>query len=271
MNDLSNQHLRRDGGEAEHRYGDHVHVIAHPVARTLLAELGQPSTRAPRLNQMVARLYDYLLDAILATEFPARTRTFSSRMESHHAGLSLSGEFLDDQTAVAIASIARAGIVPAQRCHQRLAELLEPDGIRIDHLHMSRRVSATGQVVGVDCRGTKIGGTLDDRFLLVPDPMAATGATMGYTLDLYAKEVGGTPRKVILMHLVVTPEYLVSIRKRHPNALIYALRVDRGLSDPDVLQTAPGTDIDRERGTDDRGYIVPGLGGLGELMNNSFV
>lgn len=271
MKDRSDQRLCRDGGEAEHRYGDHVHVIAHPVARTLLAELGQPSTRAPGLNRLVVRLYDYLLDAVLASEFPTRTRTFASRMESHHAGLTLSGEFLDDRAAVAISSIARAGIVPAQRCHQRLAEVLEPDGIRVDHLHMSRRVSATGRVVGVDCRGTKIGGTLDDRFLLIPDPMAATGVTMGYTLDLYAKEVGGTPRKVILMHLVVTPEYLVSIGTRHPGVLIYALRVDRGLSDPDVLQTVPGTDVERERGADDRGYIVPGLGGLGELMNNSFV
>jgi len=271
MSELSNQRLCRTGCEAEHRYGAHVHIVAHPVARTILAELGQPSTRAPRLNGMVARLYDYLLDAVVMAEFPARERTFRTRMESYHADLSLEGEFLDDRTAIAISSVARAGIIPAQRCQQRLAEILDPEGIRVDHLQMSRRVSATGRVVGVDCRGTKIGGTLDDRFLLIPDPMAATGTTMGYLLDLYAKEVGGTPRKVILMHMVVTPEYLRTIGQRHPSARIFTLRVDRGLSDPDVLQTIPGTEPERERGADDRGYIVPGLGGLGELMNNSFV
>jgi len=271
MNDPSATAPGRELAETEHRYGGHVHVLAHPVARTILAELGQPSTRAPQLNRMVERLYDYLLDAVLAREFPRCTRTFRSRMESYHPGLSLTGEFIDERTGVVISSIARAGIIPTQRCQQRIAEVIDPDGTRVDHLHMSRRVSATGQVVGVDCRGTKIGGTLDDRYLLIPDPMAATGATMGYALDLYSKEVGGTPRKVLLMHLVVTPEYIRAIGRRHPGASIYALRVDRGLSDPEVLRTVPGTEVERERGADDRGYIVPGLGGLGELMNNSFV
>ena len=52
---------------------------------------------------------------------------------------------------------------------------------------------------------------------------------------------------------------------------VYALRLDRGLSDDDVLQTVPGTYWDRERGLTDHQYIVPGGGGLGEVLNNSFV
>ncbi len=53
--------------------------------------------------------------------------------------------------------------------------------------------------------------------------------------------------------------------------MIYALRLDRGLSPPEVFDTVPGTFWEKERGLDDRQYIVPGGGGFGELMNNAYV
>ena len=83
--------------------------------------------------------------------------------------------------------------------------------------------------------------------------------------------VPGTPRKIIALHLVVTPEYLRRMRKDHPDMVIYAVRLDRGLSPPDVLATVPGTRWDEERGLDDHQYIVPGGGGFGEIMNNAYV
>jgi uracil phosphoribosyltransferase len=61
------------------------------------------------------------------------------------------------------------------------------------------------------------------------------------------------------------------MQKDHPDVIVYAARVDRGLSAPDVLDTVPGTRWEEERGLDDRQYIVPGGGGLGELMNNAWV
>ena len=39
----------------------------------------------------------------------------------------------------------------------------------------------------------------------------------------------------------------------------------------EVLATLPGTHWDRERGLTEHHYIVPGGGGLGEVINNSFV
>jgi hypothetical protein len=53
--------------------------------------------------------------------------------------------------------------------------------------------------------------------------------------------------------------------------VVYALRLDRGLSSPDVLAAVPGERWDEERGLNDHHYIVPGGGGLGEVMNNSYV
>ena len=61
------------------------------------------------------------------------------------------------------------------------------------------------------------------------------------------------------------------VRAHHPEVVVYALRLDRGLSPPAVLRTVPGERWDEERGLTDHHYIVPGAGGLGEIMNNSFV
>jgi uracil phosphoribosyltransferase len=93
-------------------------------------------------------------------------------------------------------------------------------------------------------------------------------------LEHYRKHVPGKPARVITLNLIITPEYLRALRAlrvQHPEVTIYAHRLDRGLSAPEVLATVPGTFWDRERGLNDHGYIIPGGGGFGEIMNNAFV
>ncbi len=271
MRDTENRRLSDEVPQIPHAYGDTVHVLAHPVARTLLARLGSPDMPQPRIRRAVERCYDILLDAVLAQQFPRSEQVIPSRVAAFHPGAAVYGEFLQERTPVTMVAIARAGTSPARRCYEQLCELVDPECVRVDHLFMSRRLSATGEVIGVDCRGTKIGGPVDDGLLLIPEPMAATGSTMCYTLDLYTHEVGCAPAGIVAMHLVVTPEYLRALRERHPEVTVYALRVDRGLSPPDVLETVPGTRIDDERGLDERQHIVPGIGPIGALVNNSFI
>ena len=57
----------------------------------------------------------------------------------------------------------------------------------------------------------------------------------------------------------------------HPDVPVYALRLDRGLSDEQVLKMTPGKNWEAEKGLNEKGYIVPGGGGFGEIMNNSYV
>jgi uracil phosphoribosyltransferase len=90
-------------------------------------------------------------------------------------------------------------------------------------------------------------------------------------LDHYKTRLDGKPGQCITMHLIVTPEYLRNVLKSHPDTVVYALRLDRGLSAEDVLATVPGTRWDEERGLDDKQYIVPGAGGVGEILNNAWV
>jgi len=127
------------------------------------------------------------------------------------------------------------------------------------------------EVVGAGIGGMKIGGDVDGAFLLFPDPMGATGGSLALAIDTYKRKVPGRPRKILCLHLIVTPEYLRRMTREHPDAVVYAIRLDRGLSPPEVMGTVPGTHWEKERGLDDHQYIVPGGGGFGELLNNANV
>ena len=136
---------------------------------------------------------------------------------------------------------------------------------------MSRELDAADHVVGSNIGGSKIGGDVDNATVIFPDPMGATGSSLSTAINMYKKKVPGKIRKVICVNLIVTPEFIKRLTTDHPDAVLYALRLDRGLSPPEVLSTAPGELWEKERGLDDRQYIVPGGGGMGEVMNNAYV
>jgi uracil phosphoribosyltransferase len=168
-------------------------------------------------------------------------------------------------------NIARAGAIPSQEVYDLLNVALDARNVRQDHIIMSRMLGENERVVGAGIGGMKIGGDVDGAFLLFPDPMGATGSSLAEAIQTYKGAVAGTPRRIINIHLIVTPEYLRRMTSQHPDVVIYAVRLDRGLSPPDVLGTVPGTRWDDERGLTDHQYIVPGGGGFGEIMNNAYV
>ena len=131
--------------------------------------------------------------------------------------------------------------------------------------------NSDGRVTGARIHGSKIGGDVRGRILIIPDPMGATGSSLLQALDYYHDEVEGPPERIIHIHLIVTPEYIRTVHERYPNVEIYAIRVDRGMSAPEILDTTPGSRWSEERGLDERQYIVPGGGGFGEILNNSWV
>jgi uracil phosphoribosyltransferase len=164
--------------------------------------------------------------------------------------------------------LIRAGIVPSQVCFELLTALLTTENVRLDHLTMARMSDADGNVTGVDLSGSKIGGPVDGAVLILPDPMGATGKTTERVLRHY-HESFGRPSKVIALPMIATPEYLRAVLE-FDDLVVYTARLDRGMSDPDVLGTVPGAHWDRERGLDEKSYIVPGAGGMGEVINNSW-
>ncbi|MBS2022039.1 MAG: uracil phosphoribosyltransferase [Deltaproteobacteria bacterium] len=256
--------------EITHKYGHNVHVLADPLALTQLARLCAKGTYQPEINRLVSELYGILVRAIINAEFPRHPVAQPTRMIDATPHGVFHGEVIDPQLRAVTVNIARAGTLPSQITYDLLNSVLDPRLVRQDHFVMARETNEAGKVIGSKISGSKIGGDVDDSILLFPDPMGATGGSIVMALDTY-KAVPGKPRKVICAHLIVTPEYLKRVTTAHPNAVIYALRLDRGLSPEEVFDTVPGTHWDKERGLDDKQYIVPGGGGFGELMNNAYV
>lgn len=257
--------------ELPHRYGSNVHLVGNPFLLSQLGALCAKGTFQPKINKLVALLYTDLVKMVLNAEFPRKPAAIPTRMiDSTPQGI-YQGEVIDPEVRAVAVNIARAGTLPSQVTFDLLNNILSPALVRQDHIIMSRMIDAAEKVVGSNIGGAKIGGDVDDAFLIFPDPMGATGGSLSTAITMYKEKVPGQPRRILCINLVVTPEYLRRITRDHPDVVVYAIRLDRGLSPPDVFATVPGTHWDRERGLDDRQYIVPGGGGFGEIMNNAYV
>ncbi len=89
----------------------------------------------------------------------------------------------------------------------------------------------------------KLPGDLDQRDAIVLDPMLATGNSSTAAIET-VKNAGA--RSVILVCLVAAPEGIEHIHRDHPDVHIVTAAVDRGLNE--------------------RGFIVPGLGDAGDRL-----
>lgn len=255
----------------EHSYGSQVHILNNTYLNGLLAKLCAPETFQPEINHLVETLYGHLLTTVMNEQFPKETVEALTRMKDLHPDKQLRFERLQPHQKVISVNIARAGTYPSHVCFNALHYAIHHSCLRQDHIFAARAVDGQNKVTGAEIGATKIGGDKEASIVLFPDPMGATGNTLLAALDYYKKSVAGQARKMIALHLIVTPEYLKKVLTHHPDVQVYALRLDRGLSSEAVLKAPPGKLWDQEKGLNDKGYIVPGGGGFGEIMNNSFV
>ncbi len=255
--------------ELEHKYGKQVHILSDPFLFTTLARLCETSCTQPLINMLLDKLYRDMVKTVMNVEFPTVETTIETRMSAMHPEGKFLGRVIDPKTSVVCVNLARAGTVPSHICYDAFNYMLEPQGVRQDHISINRKIDDHEKVIGANLGGVKIGGDIDNRFVIIPDPMGATGSTIDTSMAVYADK--GKPKKVIAMHLIVTPEYLTRVTKKYPDLAIYAIRIDRGLSDAGVLSTQGGTRWAEEKGLNPKQYIVPGAGGLGEVINNSYV
>jgi uracil phosphoribosyltransferase len=254
-----------------HKYGANVHLLGDPFLLSLLARIGSPETGPATLPALVRSAYHRMCGEVLAREFPVVRERVMTRMVESEPRAFYEGPVLCRSTRLVICSVIRAGLLPGQTCYEVATEVLPPGHVRLDFLSISRTTDAAGHVTGVRLEHTKLGGPVDDAVVLIPDPMGATGSTVERVVRVYDELPGGKPRAIVALHLMVTPEAIQRMRRTCPDVQIYTGRLDRGLSPKDVLDTVPGTHPERERGLNDVQYIVPGAGGMGELLTNSWV
>lgn len=254
-----------------HHYGPAVHLLDDPYLLTLLARIGSPETGTEALPALVRASYQRLFAELLRREFPTVRDRVKTRMAATEPRAFYEGPRLCTATRLVICSVIRAGILPAQTCYETACEVLPPNNVRLDFVNSARITDAEHHVTGVRMDSSKVGGTVEDAIVVIPDPMGATGGTVGRLVEVYRALGGDHARAIIALHLMVTPEAIQRLQHDCPGVKLYAGRLDRGLSPRDVLDSVPGTHPDRERGLNDVQYIVPGAGGMGELLTNSWV
>jgi uracil phosphoribosyltransferase len=89
----------------------------------------------------------------------------------------------------------------------------------------------------------KVPRNLDKALVLLLDPMLATGGSAVAAIS-YLKKRGA--RNIRMVNLVAAPEGVKTVRKVHPDVIMYTCALDRELNN--------------------RGYILPGLGDAGDRM-----
>ena len=254
----------------QHCYGSNYFWVKSKSCETLLGKFCNESSRMPLVSDQLEFLYDELLKNCLNLFFPREKKVITTRMKEIMAEGVLESDFLDENSKVVLASIARAGIIPSQQIFKKLHLFFHPENLRQDHFYLSRKVNEKNEVIGVNHAGSKVGGDAADSIVICPDPMGATGSTIDYTYHYYQNLSLQKPLAIVALHLIVTPEYLLRMKNNCPEIKVVFLRRDRGLSSEKALQEIPGKLWASERGLNDHDYIVPGAGGIGEILNNSF-
>ena len=204
---------------------DDVHVISHPLIQhklTLMRERDTPTGEFRNLMAEVAMLLAYEVTRTL----PLGTKIVQTPLTRTEAPV-LEGK------KVVIVSILRAGEGLA------LGILRLIPSARVGHIGMYRD-PATLQPIEYYF---KVPAQIDDRDVLVVDPMLATGNSASAAVDRLKRL---KPRSLKFVCLLAAPEGIASFHAKHPDVPIFTASVDEGLNE--------------------HGYIVPGLGDAGDRM-----
>ncbi len=252
--------------ELKHHYGDHFHLIDDYFSQSLLTKLCIQEIKQPEMNRLVHKLYTNLMIAAANQLFPKIKSIQQTRMNAN-----LESEVFDPNTKAIAVNLARAGTYPSHICYEFLHWFLKSENIRQDHIFAARLTDSSDQVTGTQLGSYKIGGEITNSYVIFPDPMGATGGTIQSAIEYYQKQIKGPVKQYVALHLIVTPEYLKKVLTAGSGIQVFALRVDRGMSPSHVLNSPLGLYWDQETGLNSKQYIIPGAGGLGELLNNSFV
>lgn len=90
---------------------------------------------------------------------------------------------------------------------------------------------------------SKLPGDMEERDVLMLDPMLATGGSAAAALTECARQGA---RRMSLLSIVAAPEGLERVAAAHPDVTVYTVAVDSGLNSD--------------------GYILPGLGDAGDRL-----
>jgi uracil phosphoribosyltransferase len=222
-------------------------ILDSPYHLSLLAELGSPQTKQPRISQLVEAVFESMFGTVVSAELASEKIKIKTRIFHKDQRGIFQGTVIKRKQKVVVVNVLRAGLLPSNIFYRNLCGLLNHQLVREDHL-MAQRIETKRGVNGTNLSASKVGGPVKGAIVIIPDPMGATGGSMHQVIDFYEKNYGPA-KKYIAVHAVITPQYLKKLATIKAPLSVYAARQDLGLTADD--------------------FIYPGLGGMGEIINNT--
>lgn len=228
-------------------FGANVHVSSSALVWTWLAKLSSRKTRRLEAIRLLGLIYQNLFSWLMADEFPREPMSVITRMNKRLRGIGIKA-----RVPVTIVDIIRAGMRPSLLCHELLltSDVIDERLVHEHHIVASRKTDRKGRVIGVNYDDSKAQERVrPGSIVIIPDPMLATGGSLSAVIARYKDLYPGKVAKFIVVSLIATPKGIARIHKDHPEVVIYVGRIDPKLTP--------------------KSYIVPGAGGLGELMTGT--
>jgi uracil phosphoribosyltransferase len=201
-----------------------VHIVNHPLVHDALVSLRDQRTTPEHFRRAATRI-SVLLVAEALHDVPATDVTVDTPL-GPAPGRRVGAD-------VVVVPVLRAGL-------GMLDAVLElVPGARVGHIGLQRdeMTAVASQYY------SKLPSRLDNSFVLMIDPMLATGGSAVAALDLLA---GAGARTIRMICIVAAPEGVALVAQHHPKVEIYTPVVDRELNA--------------------HKYIVPGLGDFGDRL-----
>lgn len=201
-----------------------VHIVEHPLVHDALVQLRDKSTTSEHFRR-AARRISVLLAAEAFRDAPSSAVTVDTPL-----GPSPGRRVSPD---IVVVPVLRAGLGMLEAVIE-----LAPHA-RVGHIGLQR-----DELTAVASQYySKLPGRLDASFVLMIDPMLATGGSAVAALQLL--EAAGA-RQIRIVCIVAAPEGIAMVERHHPDVVIYTPAVDRGLNE--------------------HKFIVPGLGDFGDRL-----
>jgi len=199
-------------------------VVEHPLVQDALAELRDAKTAPPAFRRAANRI-SVLLAAEALRDVPVSPAVVTTPLGP------ADGRVVD--TDVVVVPVLRAGLGMLDA----VLELLP--AARVGHIGLQR-----DEATAIASRYySKLPPNLMDSFVLMIDPMLATGGSAAAAIDLIKAAGAKTIRMICI---VSAPEGVKLLENRHPDMVIYTPVIDRELNS--------------------HKFIVPGLGDFGDRL-----
>ncbi len=201
-----------------------VHLVEHPLVHATLAELRDTGT-PPEYFRRLANRISVLLAAEAMRDLPTEAITVSTPL-ANAAGRRVSRD-------VVVVPVLRAGLGMLDAVLQLLPSA------RVGHIGLQRdeMTAVASQYY------SKLPSSLDKSYVLMIDPMLATGGSAVAAIDLLRR---AGAHDIRILCIVAAPEGIELVERHHPDVHIYTPVVDQRLNA--------------------HKYIVPGLGDFGDRL-----